>query len=355
MIKFRVLGLGLFILLPLSLLRAEAAKRVVQIEREYSIEGLSIKGESFKILTRKKGGKKSRYIRLRGKFKRKGWALKFKKKSIIKRKSKRRTFSLRIPVKKKKFKLKLRAIGPGRKKETEVIVMRVVKESVEEIEPIARKRKRKREVLEARNEKNWYLSVGIGATILNYTETIVSDYNGILVTPKIGFGLGLHRKWDFSVEGFYNAFAVSNSPIDSKIQFLGIDGRVGYMVLEKPRFKIKLSTGLYFITSSATSDTLLTQTGSGGFGFKNFLGLQFYPNFYFALSDRNTIMLYGKYSPALGLGLSDRELAFGVYFIHKLRNNNRISFGIDYADTRFELATGSVGRTAINIGLGYTF
>ena len=324
------------------------SKYEVVVQRGFTIEGLKLREDRLDLKSVQRKGRKLRYVRLQGRYARKGWVLRFKNKTIVGRRSSKRTFSIKIPIKRKELKLGLVAYGPGRRKEKEVLIFRVERNRQQDVKPVARDREPKKEILTARNEKSWRLHLGVGGTSLSYTESGIPDYSGLLITPKVGAWFKLAERWDIDVNGYANLLAVSNDPSDSSVQFFGMNGRVGYLILSQSSFDFTMSAGLYFVTTSASNT-------AGAFGFQNLIGLQFYPSFRFKLSDRNSVSLYAKYSPILGLSLADRELAFGTAFVHQLRNGDLVSIGLDFANTSFLINATLIESTALNLGVTYSF
>ncbi len=173
--------------------------------------------------------------------------------------------------------------------------------------------------------KRFRYSAGAGVTLLSFRQKNLVPFSQMAATIKAS---GTYRlvpdKYDLGLSAFYNLVPfASTSPAGYKIQYLGINGRIGTGLIKAPSpLRVNLNAGFYYNTS--VSDV----------GFTNMYGPQLYPEMIYVFNNGNSILVYGKFSPALSNSLSislsnNREVAMGSHFSFKLNDKHRLSVGID--------------------------
>jgi hypothetical protein len=180
----------------------------------------------------------------------------------------------------------------------------------------------------------WRISAGSGITLLSYRQQRVVPFSQYAITIKgsISYRI-IPEKVDIGVSSFYNLIPFgSTSPKGYQMQYLGVNTRVGYILLRAPSgFRINLNAGWYFNTSMST------------IGFGNMFGPQLYPEFSYIFNNGHSILLYGKFSPALSsesvITFSDnREVAMGTHYSFPISDNRRLSIGLDFSQLKISVS-----------------
>lgn len=189
-------------------------------------------------------------------------------------------------------------------------------------------------ILEKIAPHRWRFSAGAGLTRLSFRQRNVNAFNQWAVTLK---GSATYRlvpdKLDLGFSSFFNAIPFSTtSTAGYKIQYIGVNGRIGWNLISSNPIRVNINAGLYFNTSLST------------IGFANMYGPQLYPEFIYIFDNGNSLILYGKYSPALSQSLSisfaaNREVAVGVHYSFPITFSNRMSVGFDMSQLSLTTTT----------------
>ncbi len=196
-----------------------------------------------------------------------------------------------------------------------------------------------------------FVGVGLGPTLLTYSQTNFTDYTATLVTVKASYRYKiLPPNLDLGTNVFYNAFTIGSSNDSTSAHFLGFNLRGGYRFpFEETPWTLQLMGGIYYNTMSVTSKS---------FGFQNLAGPQLYPTISRSMGKGNFAFAYLKFSPVASnfkvRSLSSREMALGGgwTFLYK---GKRISTSLHYADLQIKILH-YVGRSkTISLDLAYEF
>lgn len=199
----------------------------------------------------------------------------------------------------------------------------------------------------------WRYSVGSGATILSYRQQRVTPFDETALTIKGSIAYKLvTNKVDLGLSAFYNAMVFSTkSPRNYKIQYLGVNAKAGYNLIGAPsNFRVNLNAGIYFNTSLTDSPI----------GFGNMIGPQLYPEFIYIFNNGHSLLLYGKFSPALSIsGTLDfndnREIAAGLHYSFPVSRTKRLSIGVDVSQLKISVAPnwGATNTYSLSAGLSF--
>lgn len=199
----------------------------------------------------------------------------------------------------------------------------------------------KEAILEKTISRRWRFSGGAGLTRLSFRQRNVDSFDQYAITIKASATYQLiAQKLDLGFSSFFNLVPIgSTSPVGYKIQYLGVNGRVTWNLIGAPSaLRINLSGGLYYNTSLSE------------IGFANIYGPQLYPEFIYIFDNGNSLLLYGKYSPALSqakiTSLSEnREVAAGIHYSFPITFTNRMSVGIDLSQMSLSEPAGDWAAT----------
>ena len=187
----------------------------------------------------------------------------------------------------------------------------------------------------------WRFSLGTGLTLISFRQKNLTPFDQWAVTLK---GSANYRivpeKLDLGFSSFYNAIPfASKSPVGYKIQYLGVNTRLVWTIIGAPSpFRLNLSGGLYYNTSLSTV------------GFTNMYGPQLYPEIIYVFNNGNSILFYGKYSPALSQSNSisfkdNRETALGMHYSFPISFTKRMSVGVDLSQLSLSVPSGDWAST----------
>jgi hypothetical protein len=104
-----------------------------------------------------------------------------------------------------------------------------------------------------------------------------------------------------------------------------------------------------------------TSTLPTTFGFQNLMGPQLFPVVRYQLKNGNSISTYFKYSPVSSGGISlnnlsgSREIAAGLTFSQRLKNQHYLPISFDYSDLKSVIEDVPVAVNSVNFSVGYTF
>jgi hypothetical protein len=191
-------------------------------------------------------------------------------------------------------------------------------------------------------------SFGLGYTRIRYQQTNVDSFDEQALTLKGGILYRLvPNRWDLGASGFYNAMVIKSTS-EFSVRYLGLNLRAGYHVIDAPsRFRFVLNGGFYLNNSY------------GQIGFANMYGPQLYPEFSYILRNGDSVMVYGKFSPALSQSSIDfktnRELAAGIYYSFPLNYRHRMSLGIDYSKLDLSTDTDTANTSTLSFSASLSF
>jgi hypothetical protein len=198
---------------------------------------------------------------------------------------------------------------------------------------------------------NFSLSAGLSVTSLSYTESSISQKE-LAVVPKIGFlnYLGSQTSIAIAGSGYYTAF-VSSATYDPKIQFYGLNGRIGYVSRKKGQWLWDYYIGAYFVSSIVSGSA---------YGFTKMSGPQIYPVLRKSGSDGHTsFSCYLKYSPVFNgsalLGLGNYEIATGATLALMSTKSATQSLTVDASRMSLTLSGIKMITTSYSAGLTYGF
>lgn len=216
-----------------------------------------------------------------------------------------------------------------------------------------------------RKPKRYLLATfGLGPTYIAYSEGSGSKttfYNSLSLTGKLTasgyFGSSL-AFWD--VNSFLTLFPIVDNKNDTDVRFLGVNGKAGYhFKFSKIPYWVRPSAGWYYTTMFTT-----TTGGAPKFGYTSMTGPQLFVSNGLDLGSRFGISFYGKFSPILSksfglLSLNQREFAFGIHGSLILKENHRVSAGIDWANLTLTLkaANGTIvpiSSNSLSLSFSYT-
>lgn len=197
----------------------------------------------------------------------------------------------------------------------------------------------------------WRFSGGFGYTLISYRQQDVDTFQQNVVTVK---GSATYRAipevLDLNASAFFNLLALtSTSSEGNKIQYLGVNLRAGYHVIEAPsNLRFNIFGGFYYNTSY------------GQVGFADMYGPQIAPEFTYVLSNGHAIFFYGKYAYSLsgnsGFSLKDnREVAFGAHYSFPVFTQNRVSVGIDISQLSLSLSDAWATTNTYSLSGGISF
>ncbi len=207
-------------------------------------------------------------------------------------------------------------------------------------------------LLEKMTPNRWRFSAGGGLTRLSFRQRNVVPFGQWALTVK---GSAAYRlipeKLDLAISSFFNALAIgSNSPANYKIQYLGVNTRVVWNLLGPPsQLRINLSAGFYYNTSLSLV------------GFINMYGPQLYPEFIYVFDNGNSMIFYGKFSPALSQTMhisfsENREVAMGLHYSFPITMKNRMTVGMDLSQLSLQVPNGDWASTnTYSLSAGISF
>ena len=200
--------------------------------------------------------------------------------------------------------------------------------------------------------KKFSITPALGYTIISYEQTYVSKLTETVITPKVSASYNLSKRWSIDANAFYNALLVSHAQ-SAHIEFLGINGKVGYTVpkLSNEHWILKLSAGYYFNTSFSHSQS---------FGYKNVNGPELFPMLTHLFPKEQAAWLYFKYSPIFNglalLSLNNTEMGIGAGFSFAPSKKRRVlSITADIVVMKIQLVGVAVTANSYTFGVGYRF
>lgn len=302
-----------------------------------SIAAIEWSKDSVRVEPKEEGNLSIPIATLRGRFKMADWIL-VRGETPIDVDPESGEFKVEVPLTAKATHLKLFAIGPfGEVDDEKLIVV---------YQGWASFGKRAQEIVYPSTN----LTLGIGASLIQYSQTGVSDLSQKALTLKLSYQNELFSpRWDYGISGYVTAVPFSANQSGVSARFLGISGRVGYVLpqVSEP-WRVVVMGGAYYTTMF---------TSQGSFGYANVGGPMLYPVVRRLLSGGDSIGGYFKFSPVSNgfafLSLLNRELAFGMNWVHRFRGWKRpVLFSLDYANLDLHVQAVHVTSTSLTLGVG---
>ncbi|HAR42908.1 MAG TPA: hypothetical protein DCS07_09815 [Bdellovibrionales bacterium] len=235
--------------------------------------------------------------------------------------------------------LEILAIGPFGEAETKIVQI--------SFSSYSKYMKAARPPTSHRPAKRYVLAPSIGLSFIQYSETHQLPFSETALTAKIGYAYQLSPLWDMGLNTYFTALPLSSSTSGVTARYIGINGKVGYQVTTPDPWKLSLQFGGYFTTMLVTQNR---------FGFANLMGPQIFPVLRRTLG-ADSVSGYFKFSP-IGSGfsfmeLSNREIAVGLGWTHRLAGGNVISFNADYATLDLLIENTAINSSSFSLSVGY--
>ena len=202
--------------------------------------------------------------------------------------------------------------------------------------------------------KNWSVAPGVGYTYISYRQTGTGlpaiNFTQNAITLKVQTQTWIQKgKWNFSGSGFYNCLPFGNSSAPLKIQFIGLNARVGYVLQSVPKpWDVTISGGVYYLSSIVTGD----------FGFTGVGGPSLYPTVSRTFSDLSSVFLYLKFSPITSgktfLSLANNETALGTGYAF-LVGGKMLGLTLDMSQLNLNLMGTVIASNSYSLSASYSF
>ena len=201
-------------------------------------------------------------------------------------------------------------------------------------------------------KKRHAILTAVGPSYLSYSETLSPTLSQVALTLKVNYlYLLAPPRWDFGLSGYLTVLPLTSNIPGVTARFLGLNARIGYVLptVFEP-WRVSLMGGFYYTTMFVPS---------GGFGFNNLMGPQFFPVVRRMFGNGDTLMSYFKFSP-VGSGLtiiqlSNREIAVGAGWTHRLRGGNAIAYGLDFSDLSVSADGIDIESKSATLSVGYAW
>lgn len=199
--------------------------------------------------------------------------------------------------------------------------------------------------------KYHYLTLGLGATGLHYTQSDVSPYRAWLSTAKATYRYAFSKKWDMAFNSFFNTHTFWKNREDVSAQFLGINARFGYTIhWPGSPWGLGLMAGYYYVTMFVPGNKL---------GMAHMTGPQFFPVLSRRFPGGSNVYFYGKYSPVSTdfkiRPLRSREVACGAGYGIPVFSNANLLFMVDLSNLQFSTQSdlGVSNTASFSLGIGF--
>jgi hypothetical protein len=189
------------------------------------------------------------------------------------------------------------------------------------------------------------LSLGANLSAISYKDSRIADFSELGLTVKGSYTKALWGStWDVGASFYFTALTLSSSTGETA-RFLGVNGRIGYVLpaVREP-WRLTLLGGTYYTTMFVPSRR---------FGFKSMAGPQLFP----VLRLRRggvSIVGYLKFSPVTDgtqfLAISNREVAGGGAYLIPLKRGGVVSFTLDVANLALKIRTVTISSTSVSLG-----
>ncbi|MBL7713852.1 MAG: hypothetical protein JNL01_00200 [Bdellovibrionales bacterium] len=236
------------------------------------------------------------------------------------------SFRKRVPLEYGDNQLKLYAVGPLGKIESQTIDIGEVDENKNK----------------GRGASNIFLTHGLSFSQIRYEDTRLAQPLLIhALTAKLSYVYLLSSRWDVSGSAYFTAVRLSSTSTDNT-RFFGANGRLAYGFMDrKAPWQFSLGAGLFYSTMI---------TPNGGYGFNDVVGPQVLPVLKRVFSKGNSIGLYGKGAMITG----GWEVAGGLNYAIPLSNGRSISLSVDYSRIDLVIEAVQMRSNSISFGAGFT-
>lgn len=197
----------------------------------------------------------------------------------------------------------------------------------------------------------WRFSAGTGMSLISFRQRNVTPFNEWAMTIKGGATYRLVPDlWDIGLATFFNVIALSSdSPRGYKIQYLGVNLKAGYHLIDAPsHLRLTLSGGFYLNTSVSTV------------GFADMVGPQISPEVTYLFQNGHSLFWYGKFAYSfIGTHSSffkdNREVATGIHYSFPVSLTNRLSIGVDLSQLSLSSAVDWASTNTYSLSGGLSF
>ncbi len=275
------------------------------------------------------------FIVLRGRYNQADWNILYSQRKVARNKS--GDFLLKIPVDQQTSEFELLEVSPTGQVNGEQLKLVFVGDF---------------KAYQARNAQTKVplgLSFGVGPSLVMYQETDLPDRTQIALTVKASFSrIIFPPHWDIGLSGYYTLMPLSVTT-EPGIRFLGLNGRIGYIVPGvKAPWRFAVMAGYYFTTTMVEGDA---------YGFKNMSGPQLFPVLSRRIGPNSAVGGYFKFSPVTSganpLSFQNREFAMGFNFTRFLKNAKSWNISADVASFKLNVEGFAISSTSYSLGFGY--
>lgn len=196
--------------------------------------------------------------------------------------------------------------------------------------------------------KRHRFSVGLGPTMINYTESFLKPISGTVLTGKASWLYWITPgAWSVSLSAYGTVAALSVTPSDKIPKFLGVNGRIGLLtqVLPKP-WSLTLAAGFFYTTMPVPD-----------FGFTHLSGPQVFPVLTRGFTGGHAVTTYFKFSPIAAnmaiQSLGNREIAAGLSFTQLLKSGDALLYSVDGAKLDFSTDGAAISNSSLSFSVGY--
>ncbi len=199
--------------------------------------------------------------------------------------------------------------------------------------------------------KSNFFSAGVGTSFITYQDQRSPDVSEIALTGKVSYSRLLFPPTiDMGLSSYFTLVSLHSSTGQS-LRFIGVNGRMGYVVPQvKEPWRLSLMGGLYFTTM------VVQQTG---LGFTNLIGPQFFPVARRKLKSGDSVVAYFKFSPVANGGFtitfSNHEIAGGGSYVHPFKNGKSLAATLDVASLDVVIEGVAIHTRSLSIGAAYGF
>jgi hypothetical protein len=194
--------------------------------------------------------------------------------------------------------------------------------------------------------------IAVGLVHFSYSQTALTPFDETALSLKGSYQHPLSQSWDLGFNAYTDVISLSSSQPGISASYFGMNARVGYALpIHSSKWSVSVAGGFYYTTMF---------TSGLAFGFRNLFGPQLFPITRYALSTRDTLSLYYKYSPIspnFALSFSSHEQAAGLIWTHALPKRKTTSITLDFIQDSVNLATAGLqsNTNSVNLGFGYGF
>ncbi|HLD99658.1 MAG TPA: hypothetical protein VJB59_05325 [Bdellovibrionota bacterium] len=192
------------------------------------------------------------------------------------------------------------------------------------------------------------LMVSVGPTYYTFREVnvadqaSVADFSEIALTGKLSYLFSLSPRWNLGANAFFNFLPLSSNFPGVNAQVLGVNLRIGLVLLPSPPWTLSLMAGIYYSQMFVTNNR---------FGYGPMAYPQLYPTLSRKLSERENAFVYVKYVPITAL--TECELAAGLGWSHNF-NSGSLGLNLDFSKMDFYSSPIiKMSSQSISLSVGY--